>query len=154
MMKLNGRKPPRYMKKLEAVKSTNVFSVNGSRNSLTLNFRRGGGSLLLIAMFPRTSIPRTKNPVVLMAHPNPIRGMRCETMIGRITPPMLDPDTTMPRARARWVLNQGATAAIAMRKVVLIVCFGRYFEGVGYVLGKKRKLQPIALHTPCARKIW
>lgn len=48
-----------------------------------------------------------------IVQPKPILGMRWFIIMGRTMPPMLEPETIMPKARARWAENQVPTAAIA-----------------------------------------
>lgn len=49
-------------------------------------------------------------------------------MMGRTTPPRLDPAVTMPKARARWTRNQVPRAAIAIGDCVRV---GGYERGNG-----------------------
>jgi hypothetical protein len=42
--------------------------------------------------------PRIRNPHVLIAQPNPCSLIKCVTMIGKMTPPILDPVARMPNA--------------------------------------------------------
>ena len=97
-----GRKPPRYVKKLLIARKENVVSLNGLKNSMSSNFRVGGGWRGFRRTFPMATRPRRRNAVLRIAQPKPIRGIRRDTIIGRITPPTDEPETTIPKARARW----------------------------------------------------
>jgi hypothetical protein len=109
---VNGKKPPKYMKKAEVVRYRNGISLNGVRNSISEKRRVGGGKRDLIRMLPRISMPSSRNAVLRMAQPKPMRGIKRSTIMGRITPPMDDPETTTPKARARWRENHvGITAS-------------------------------------------
>lgn len=62
-------------------------------------------------------------------------------MMGRTTPPRLDPAVTMPKARARWTRNQVPRAAIAISG-----CFvrldgyeGGRWVGLGMLTGIEEK---------------
>jgi hypothetical protein len=118
MMKLKGKKEPKYSMKAEIVSRMKGISLNGVTKSMGLNFLRGGGSLDLIVRFAIASSPRKRKATDRIAQPKPMRTTRRFTMIGRATPPRLDPAVTMPKAMARCRRNQVPTAARAMEDVV------------------------------------
>jgi hypothetical protein len=101
------------MKKLDAVRSENGTSLNGAMKSINWKPRFGGGKRDFKNMLPTTRSPRIRNAVARMAHPKPIVGISRETMMGRMTPPMLEPETMMPKARARRRANHVPAAARA-----------------------------------------
>lgn len=103
----------------DAVRSRKGLSAKGVTKSIKLNFLPGGGSLDLTVKLPMTSSPRNSNAVERMAQPKPMRTTRRSTMMGRTTPPMLDPAVTMPKARARCARNQVPRAAIAISGCLL-----------------------------------
>lgn len=72
-----------------------------------------GGKRDFTVKLPNMRRASSKNANVLIVQPNPIRGRRFWTIIGSTTPPMLEPATMMPNARARCLLNQVPHAAIA-----------------------------------------
>jgi hypothetical protein len=47
--------------------------------------------------------PSKRKAVIRIAQGKPRDGIRCVTRMGRIIPPMEEPETTAPRARARCV---------------------------------------------------
>lgn len=100
-MNVKGRKPPRYVAKLADISATNAFSLSGSMKSLTANFLPEGGKYGLRVKFPMMSRKRIMNAMVRIAHPKPIKGRRRVMATGRTTPPIDEPETTIPRARAR-----------------------------------------------------
>ena len=114
-MKLNGRKPPRYIKNEDIVRRRKVISVKGFKKSTRTNLRREGGRRDFNVRLLTISKPASKNAVLLIAQPNPMLPISRCTMIGSITPPRLEPDTTIPNANARCLENQVPTAAIACR---------------------------------------
>lgn len=118
MMKLKGKKEPKYSMKAEIVSRRKGISVNGVTKSLGLNFLRGGGSLDLIVKFAIAKSPRNRKATDRIAQPKPIRTTRRFTMIGRATPPRLEPAVTMPKAMARCRRNQVPTAARAIQDIV------------------------------------
>lgn len=158
-MNVNGRKPPRYVANPAAVSATNAFSRSGSKKSLMANFLPEGGRYGLSVKLPTTSRKRRMNAVVRIVQPKPISGMRRVMAMGRITPPIEEPETTRPRARARWVVKYVGITAIAWDRLafastLLGTKVGNEERGVRYVHGKNKKQHPNALHTLCARKNW
>ena len=78
-------------------------------------------------------MPKIMNAVDLIVHGKPILGMSLATIIGKITPPIDDPDAMMPIAVARFLKNHVLVELMAAKKIALA---------------------PSAEHTPCARRIW
>jgi hypothetical protein len=101
------------MNQLLAVNSIKLFSLNGTTNALMLTFFFDGGRREVMHIFPTTRSPIMRNATLRIAQPKPMVGMRWVTIMGMITPPTEDPETIIPRARARWVVKNGDTAAIA-----------------------------------------
>ena len=66
--------------------------------------------IVKLAIEPRTS---TKKAQVRIAHPKPICSMSFRTMIGKMTPPKLDPHAAMLNATARFFMNQVARQDVA-----------------------------------------
>ena len=61
--------------------------------------------IVKLAIEARTS---TKRAQVRIAHPKQICSISFRTMIGKITPPKLDPHAAMLNATARFFMNQVA----------------------------------------------
>ena len=61
--------------------------------------------IVKLAIEARTS---TKRAQVRIAHPKPICSISFRTMIGKITPPKLDPHAAILKATARFFMNQVA----------------------------------------------
>ena len=76
---------------------------------------------------------RIKNAHVRIAQGNPTDWFSRLTMMRKIMPPMLEPATTIPRARARWRRNHVEAAVTPV---------------------KKRIDTPVALEMLCARMNW
>ena len=49
---------------------------------------------------------RNMNPRIRVVQANPIDSKRCVNMIGKTIPPADDPELTMPKTVARFLLNQ------------------------------------------------
>ena len=58
------------------------------------------------------SMARIRKAQILMAQGNPTLSMSWLNMIGKMTPPMLDPAATIPMAKARRLLNQVEIALV------------------------------------------
>jgi len=104
------------------VRSKNAGSEKGVTKSASLNFLRDGGSRDLMVQLPTTRRPRKRNAVARIAQPKPTRTTRRSTMIGRTTPPMLEPAVIMPNARARCLRNHVPSAVMAARCSVSFPC--------------------------------
>jgi hypothetical protein len=74
-----------------------------------------------------------RNAAVRMAHAYPTSAIMRLTIIGKITPPRLDPVETIPYAAPRFLLNQ---------------------LGIQFIAGWKIAHTPIALQTPWERSTW
>lgn len=77
--------------------------------------------------------PSSMNARIRMAQANPRDSITFVIMMGRTTPPVEDPDTTMPRARARFLKNQ---VMVELSDAL------------------NTALEPRALTMLCARMIW
>ena len=98
MPKVKSRKPN--------VSRINAGSWKGrTRSSGVIFFGRGGWKLRTVRLATMSSA-RTKKPQVRIAQPKPTSLIRRVTMIGNITPPILDPVATTPKAAPILVLNQ------------------------------------------------
>lgn len=112
-MKLKGRKLPKYTNRPPIVRSTKAGSFRASMKSLSERGFRDGGMRDLMNMFATTSNPSIMKATARIVQPNPICGISFVTMMGRMTPPRLDPVTMIPMAAARCLRNQELTAATA-----------------------------------------
>ena len=97
--------------------------MNGVTTSFKSNFLRGGGNLDFRVRFAMAKSPRKRKAMDRIAQPKPMRTTRRFTIIGRTTPPILDPEVMIPKAMARCRRNQVPTAPIA--DVVIRDCGGR-----------------------------
>lgn len=61
--------------------------------------------IVKVAIEPKT---RTKKAQVRIAHPKPICSINFRTMMGKMTPPKLDPHAAMLNATARFFMNHVA----------------------------------------------
>lgn len=118
IMKLKGKKEPRYSINADMVKKRKGNSRKGKAKSFGLNFLLGGGSLDLMVRFAIARIPAKRKATDRIAHPKPILVTRWFTMIGRTTPPRLEPAVTIPKAMARCRRNHVPTAAIAAEGII------------------------------------
>lgn len=69
--------------------------------------------------FEIPSMKRMRNAQILIAHPNPTWGIKCDTIMGRTTPPRLDPEAMIPSAKARRLANQVLTELTQALKMAL-----------------------------------
>lgn len=67
-----------------------------------------GGIRHLIVKLAIEAKTSTKRAQVRIAHPKPICSISFRTMIGKITPPKLDPHAAILNATARFFMNQVA----------------------------------------------
>jgi hypothetical protein len=105
------------MKKAASASSRKGLSMKGLTNSMKWNGRRAGGRWDLMVRLAIIRRLRNMNATARIVHPKPILGIKCWTMIGSTTPPMLDPESMMPNARARCLRNQVPQAAITKANV-------------------------------------
>ena len=92
-----------------------------------------GGILDLTVRQVTTSNLRIRKAAMRIAHPKPTRVMSRSTMMGKITPPALDPEAMIPYAAPRFLLNQ---------------------LGMELIDGWKIAHSPIAPQTPCDSRTW
>lgn len=104
---------PKKNMKFAIVMSKNGISSNGERKTLNEKSRLWGGMRASMSTLETIRRPRIRNAAILMAHPNPTIGTSRATMMGKMTPPTLDPAAVMPRARARCRWNQVDTELTA-----------------------------------------
>lgn len=71
MIKVKGRKEPRKKKKVPIAKSRNGASINGIIYSFSNHGFLIGGKRDSMARLPKIRSPRTKNPMIRIAHPKP-----------------------------------------------------------------------------------
>jgi len=130
---LNGKNVPKKNKKAATQVIAKAGSFRGRMNSITSTFFRRGVNLDFTVRLARAHMPKIMNAVDLIVHGKPILGMSLATIIGKITPPIDDPDAMMPIAVARFLKNHVLVELMAAKKIALA---------------------PSAEHTPCARRIW
>lgn len=73
---------------------------------MTSSFLTFGVRRDLTVKFAIVSIPKIKKAQILIVHGNPTSLMSRGTMMGKITPPRLEPDAMIPNAAARLLKNQ------------------------------------------------
>lgn len=128
--KVKGKNMPQKKQKEAATVNENLRSLSGLTKLIGST-----GFLVCVNRDRKTrldipSINRIRKAQILIAQGNPTSGMRCDTMIGKITPPKLDPEAITPRAKARRFPNQVTTE---------------------FTQALKMALAPSALQIPCAR---
>ena len=60
---------------------------------------------------------RIRKAQILIVQAKPTSTVNLLTIIGKITPPRLEPEKTIPNANARRSLNQVETEAVATKKI-------------------------------------
>lgn len=104
------------------------ISLKDAMKSALVIGRGCGGSRCLIVRLASDRRPRMRKEEMRIAQAKLISRISRVTIIGKITPPMLEPVAIMPNAMPRFLSNQPATQ-----------------ERDGW----KMHATPIALHTPC-----
>ena len=84
----------------------NGASFNGDTNAITLNGLLDGSILDRTAKFANNSKVKMRNAQMRIAQPNPTSGIKCMSMMGKMTPPNEDPAVVSPRAMPRFLKNQ------------------------------------------------
>ena len=84
-------------------------SFNGDTNAISLNGLLEGSILDRTAKFANSSNVKIRNAQIRMAQPKPTSGIKCISMMGKMTPPSDDPAVVRPRAAPRFLKNQVET---------------------------------------------
>lgn len=129
--KVKGRNMPQKKQKDAATVTANLISLSGFTKFMILTGFLVWVSLDFSVRLAMASMNKMRNAQILIAHGKPTWGIRWDTMIGKITPPRLDPEAVTPKAVARFFANQVLTAL---------------------TLALKMALAPIGLQMPCARR--
>lgn len=87
----------------------NFSSVNGFTKSITRTGFGNGGMRLLISRFAKISNTNIMNAQIRIVHGKPTSFTSRDTMIGKITPPRLEPDAAMPKPSALFLKNHVVT---------------------------------------------
>lgn len=87
-------------------KMRKLVSLSGRTNFDNLNAFCPWVRLELIVTLARASRPKIKKAQLRIVQANPIWGINCRAMRGKTTPPMAEPDTHIPSAKARFFVNQ------------------------------------------------
>ena len=103
---MKGRKVPKKKKKEARQSRPNAGSFRGRMNSMRTRGRGLGVNLDLTVKLAMISMPSMRKAQALIVHGNPTFGIRCETMMGKITPPRDDPDAIIPKDAALFLKNQ------------------------------------------------
>lgn len=131
--KVKGKNIPQKKQKQAATVTTNLSSLSGLRKLMILTDFGVWTNLDLKVRLEMDSMNKIRNAQILIAHGKPTCGMRWDTMMGKITPPKLDPAAVIPRAVARRFANQVLTEL---------------------TLALKTALAPRGLQIPCERMNW
>ena len=102
-------KSPKKKQKPPAVTSRKGSSAKGVTKSMSLNGRLVGAMRERTVRLPMMSMARMRKAQVRMVQPKPMLLTIRSTMIGKMTPPRLEPDATMPKASARRRKNHVGT---------------------------------------------
>lgn len=133
MTKVKGKNIPQKKQNAPASVNANFNSANGRRKLKISKGLGRCGSLDLIVTLAITSMKRMRKAQILIAHGNPTSGIKRVTIIGKMTPPRLDPDAVIPSAKARRLANHVLTELTEALKIALA---------------------PIGLQIPWARMNW
>lgn len=111
-MKNSGVNMPRKMKNNETIRRTNLASLKAApiKKEVVLGGRRD-----LMTTHEKAIRGIITNPMTRTDHPNPREELFSifDNAMGMTTPPMDDPDTTTPKAAARFLSKYCDTAANA-----------------------------------------
>lgn len=108
-----GMKTPNVRTKKPALMSMSLRSRNGlARVSREIGFGFGGCRDATVK-FAMVRSPNIRNAAERIAHGKPTWGIRRLIMIGRMTPPRLEPLVAIPYAMPRFLSNHVATQAVA-----------------------------------------
>lgn len=131
--KVKGKNIPQKKQKAPASVSENFSSANGRRKLRISKGLGRCGSLDLRVTLAIPNMKRMRNAQIRIAQGKPTSGIRRVTMMGKITPPRLDPEAVTPSAKARRLANHVLTELTEALKIALA---------------------PIGLQIPCARMNW
>src|SRR5688572_468687 len=108
--------PTAYKKKDKAVRAS-FASLKPLTYSMKTNGCFLGGSLDFTVKQATANRTKKMNPIVLIIQGKPTLWIILSIMIGRTTPPSEEPDTMIPKAKARRRMNQDTTEAIEAEKM-------------------------------------
>lgn len=131
--KVNGKNIPQKKQKAPASVSANLSSANGLTKFRISNGLGRCGNLDFSVRLAIPNMNKMRKAQILMAQGNPTLGISWVTMIGKMTPPRLDPEAVTPRAKPRRLANQVLTELTEALKMALA---------------------PIGLQIPWARMNW
>lgn len=131
--KVNGKNIPQKKQKAPASVSANLSSANGLTKFIISNGFGRCGNLDFSVRLAIPNMNKMRNAQILIAQGNPTLGMSWMTMMGKMTPPRLDPEAVTPRAKPRRLANQVLTELTEALKMALA---------------------PIGLQIPWARINW
>ena len=83
-------------KKDATLRRLKLTSLNGSTKTFIWNALGFGGSRDVTVKKAIHIKPKIMKPIVRIVHPYPIRGIRCDAMIGKMIPPNPLPAAMMP----------------------------------------------------------
>lgn len=96
-----------------AATSSIFLSRNGCVNALGDSGRGDGVKRARIVKLAMISRNRITNAPARIAHPNPTSGINRCSMMGKMTPPILDPLDIMPYAVPRFLANHPGITLVA-----------------------------------------
>lgn len=117
--KVNGKNMPQKKQNAPASVSANFSSAKGRKKLNISNGLGRCGNLDLRVKFAIISMKRIRKAQILIAHENPTSGISRVTMMGKMTPPRLDPAAVTPRAKARRLANHVLTEFTEALKIAL-----------------------------------
>lgn len=116
---VKGRNMPQKKQKHPATVTTNLGSLRGLMKFMIETSFFLCVNLDFSVRFEMPNMKRMRKAQIRIAHANPTCGIKCETMMGKITPPRLDPEAMMPSAKARRLPNQVLTELTQALKMAL-----------------------------------
>lgn len=119
MTKVKGKNMPQKKQNAPATVRTNLGSFSGRRKFRIWNGFLWCTSLDLRVRMEMDSKNRIRNAQIRIAHANPTSEITCDTMMGRMTPPRLDPAAVTPNAKARRFANHVLTELTDALKMAL-----------------------------------
>ena len=131
--KVNGKNIPQKKQNAPASVSANFNSASGRTKLKISNGLGRCGSLDLRVILAIPNMNKMRKAQMRIAQGNPTSGISLVTMIGKMTPPRLEPAAVTPRAKARRAANQVLTELTEALKMALA---------------------PMGLQIPCARMNW
>lgn len=117
--KVKGKNMPQKKQKQAATVTTNLTSFRGLPNLSRSTGFFVWDNLDFKVRLEMVNMKRIRNAQILIAQGKPTWGIRWDTMMGKMTPPKLEPEAMIPRAKARRFANQVLTEFTQALKMAL-----------------------------------